>query len=71
MAAREVYKFHHCEKNLLWHYRSGYHFHKLEDIERLVNVVRHVRFGDPLEEGYNNLVFDAPPLAFDWRCPEK
>ena len=71
MAAREVYKFLGCEENLLWHYRSGYHYHALEDIRLLVNVVRHVRYNEPLAEDFNNLVFDPPALAFDWRSPEK
>jgi len=69
MAAKEVYRFCGCENNLLWHYRSGYHRHAIEDVALLINVVRHVRFGEPLAEGYNNLVFDPPALAFDWRCP--
>lgn len=70
LAAREVYKFHGCKENLLWHYRSGYHLHHLEDIACLVDVIRHVHTGGPLQGEYNNLVFNAQPPAFDWKCPE-
>jgi len=70
LAAREVYRFHGCPENLLWHYRSGYHCHQPEDVALLVNVMRHIHYGEPLQKGYNNLVFAAQPPAFDWKTPK-
>jgi len=55
-AAKEAFKFLGCEENLLWYFRTGYHFHDLRDIAQLVNVIRHVKWGEPL----NDLFFKKP-----------
>ena len=39
-AASEVYKLYEKPENLLWYYRKGFHFHAIEDIEMLVNVIK-------------------------------
>ena len=71
LAAGEVYKFLGCEENLLWYFRRGGHYHEIEDIEQLVNVIRHVKYGEPLNDKYFKLPFKPTPLAFDWKTPEK
>lgn len=69
MAAREVFKFLGCEENLIWNYRRGYHFQRLEDIGQLVNVIRHKKYGEPLNEHFFKLPFKPMAPIFDWKCP--
>ena len=69
-AAREVYKFLGCEENLLWYFRRGTHFHELEDVEQLINVVRHVKYGEPLNDKYFKKPFGDVPPAYSWRAPK-
>lgn len=70
MAAREVYRFLHAEENLFWYYRPGFHAHAALDAQMLVNVIRHQRDGEPMDEKMFRLPFVRPELAFDWRCPD-
>ena len=70
MAAKEVYRFLQAEDNLFWYYRPGYHGHLAVDAQMLVNVILHQKNGEPLDERMFRPPFEAPPLAFDWRCPE-
>lgn len=70
VAAQEVYKFLGCEGNMIWYFRNGYHYHKLEDIGQLVNVIKHVQSGEPLNEHFYKLPFKPMELIFDWRCPK-
>ncbi len=69
MAAKEVYRFLGAEDNYYWHYRKGYHFHKIEDIGLLVNIIQHYKEGTPLLEGYFQTPFPEPELIYDWTCP--
>lgn len=46
IAAREVYKFLGEDEKLIWSYRNGGHAHTLKDLEKLVNVMRHFKYGD-------------------------
>ena len=71
MAAKEVYKFLNAPENIHWYFRSGEHYHKIEDIERLVNMIHHVKNGAPLCEGYGITPFQPVEYIFDWHCPEK
>ena len=71
MAANEVYKLYGKEENLLWYYRNGYHYHELQDIEMLVNVIKNKGEGEPLKDNYFKLPFKKPELMFDWKCPTK
>ena len=71
MAAKEVYKLLGAEENLYWSFRKGYHFHKVLDIEMLVNVISHIRDGAPISDRFFKRPFKAPELIYDWRCPEK
>lgn len=68
-AAREVYKFLGCENNLLWYFRRGYHFHRLEDLDQLINVIKHLQTGEPLNDNYYKTPFRPIEKAFDWKCP--
>ena len=69
-AAKEVFKLYGKENNLHWYFRHGFHYHKVEDIEMLVSVIKHHREGTPLKEGFSSTPFEEPELIFDWRCPE-
>ena len=70
-AAEEVYKLYNKSENLFWYYRHGYHFHKPEDVMMLVSVIKHQREGREPCEGFFSIPFEAPELAFDWKCPDK
>ncbi len=70
MAAAEVYKFLGVEENLLWYFRRGEHFHHLDDIDMLVNIILHKRDGVPLNDYYFITPFKQPELIFDWRAPK-
>ena len=71
LAAGEVYKFLGCEENLLWYFRRGGHYHEIEDIEQLCNVIRHVKYNEPLNDKYFKLPFKPTELAFNWSAPKK
>lgn len=71
LAAGEVYKFLGCEENLIWYFRRGVHRHAIEDIEQLCNVIRHVKYGEALNDKYFKLPFTPTDLSFDWRAPKK
>lgn len=70
MAAKEVYRLLGAEDHYYWHYRRGYHFHKIEDIQLLVNIILHYKNGTPLLDGYFQTPFPEPERIFDWRCPK-
>lgn len=71
MGASEVYKLLGVPENLLWYFRSGYHYHKIEDLVQLVNVINHYKLGEPLNDKYYKTPFKKPELAFDWKAPEE
>jgi len=70
-AASEVFKLYGKEENLHWYFRHGFHYHKAEDIEMLVSVIKHHKDGAPLKDGFSSTPFDEPELIYSWRCPEK
>jgi hypothetical protein len=70
MGAAEVYKLLGAEENLLWYYRSGTHFHDIEDISQLVNVIRHYKWGEELNNKYFKAPFEGVEPAFDWSAPK-
>ena len=69
MAAKEVYKFLGAEENILWYFRKGYHYQKEEDCLQLVNIIRHFKYGEALNDKFFKLPFEEQELIFDWRCP--
>jgi len=68
-AAKEVYRFLGCEEKLLWYFRKGYHYHKLEDLGQLINVIKYLQNGEPLNDHYFKLPFKPTPPIYDWKCP--
>lgn len=56
-AAKEVYKLLDCEENLLWYFRRGTHYQKIEDIAQLVNIIKHIESGEPLNDKFFKLPF--------------
>lgn len=71
MAASEAWKFLDVPENFYWYFRRGYHWHAIEDIKMLVNIIKHKTEGRPLSENFYKLPFKAPELIYDWRAPEK
>lgn len=71
MAASEVYSFLGCPERLLWYFRRGTHYHDIEDIEQLVNVICHFKWGEPLNDKYFVTPFKRPALAYSWRAPKE
>lgn len=71
MAATEVFKYLGCEQNIYWYFRRGFHYHKVEDIERLIGVIDNIRYGTPIPKGFFETPFKKPELIYDWKCPEK
>ncbi len=68
-AAKEVYKLYGKEENLIWYFRTGYHYHDVCDIKQLANVIRNHLDLEPLSDTYFNAPFNDPELIFDWKCP--
>ncbi len=69
VAAGEVYHFLGKPENLYWHFRPGYHYHKIEDIQALVNVIHHVDNGEPLADDFFKTPFKQPERCFSWKSP--
>ena len=68
-AAHEVYRFLGAEDKLLWYFRAGTHYHKDEDVQKLVNIICHVHDGIALDNGFYELPFDPPPHIYTWKSP--
>ncbi len=73
MAAKEVFDFLGAGGNLYWYYRRGYHFHALEDVMHLVELMRRETKGirTPLNNRFFETPFEEPELIFDWKAPGK
>ena len=71
MGAKEVYKMLGAEDKLFWSFRKGYHFHKIEDIEMLANVISVLRDGAPVSERFFKTPFKRPEPIFDWKNPNE
>lgn len=69
IAAKEVYKLLEAEDNLFWYFRNGYHYHKIEDVKRLVNIILNHIGKAELADGFFETPFEEPPLMFDWKSP--
>lgn len=70
IAAKEVYKFLEAEEKMLWSFRSGGHCHSVEDVLQLVNVIKHFKWGEPLNDNYYKRPFNKAEPAFKWRTPQ-
>ncbi|MCR5781929.1 MAG: hypothetical protein K6G90_04240, partial [Clostridia bacterium] len=49
LAAKQVWRFLGCEEKMLWYFRRGYHYHKIEDVNMLVSVIKAKREGNPVD----------------------
>lgn len=71
MAAKEVYDFLGAGDNLYWYFRPGYHYHKSEDVERLINIIHHVEKGEEInKDNFFKTPFPKQELMFKWKKPE-
>ncbi len=70
-AAAEVFEFLDCPENLIWYFRGGTHYQTIEDITQLVNVIRHKKYGEPLNDKFFKLPFKKLKPAYSWKAPEK
>lgn len=69
IAAREVYEFLGVPQNLYWYFRRGYHEHAIEDIQMLVNLIRHTAWGEPISDKLYRRPFPEPQRIFSWKNP--
>ncbi|MBP5207838.1 MAG: hypothetical protein J6330_05225 [Clostridia bacterium] len=69
VAAGEVFDFLGAANNLYWYYRPGVHGHRTVDVEMLVNIIRHEKYGEPIDGRMFRLPFKDPGKAYDWKAP--
>ena len=69
MAAKEVFRFLGVEGNLVHTFRPGFHEHKPQDLQVLVDVMKAKIAGQPLHKDSFRLPFHPSELIFDWRSP--
>ncbi|MBO5200738.1 MAG: hypothetical protein J6B93_05590 [Clostridia bacterium] len=69
-ASNEVYKMLGDEQGIYWYFRRGYHYHEIEDVRMLVNLIKYKQTGSPLSEEFFKTPFKKPEPIFDWRAPE-
>ncbi len=69
IAAGEVYDFLGVPQNLYWYFRKGYHEHAIQDIQMLVNVIKHCRGEEELKAAFFRTPFARPGRMFSWRNP--
>ncbi len=69
VAAKEVFDYLGAGDKLFWYYRPGVHGHRVEDVYMLVNVIRHEKYGDPIDERMFRRPFKDPGKAYDWTAP--
>lgn len=75
IAAKEVYDFLGAGNEIFWNFRPGRHFHKIEDVELLVSLVKRRESGgkDFDADAFFRLPFapDTIPPIYDWKNPKK
>lgn len=70
-AAEEVFEFLDCPENLIWYFRGGTHYQTVDDVNQLVRVIRHKKYGEPLGDDFFKLPFKKLKPAYSWKAPEK
>lgn len=65
MAARKAFDFLGAPNNLYWYFRDGPHFHMPQDMQMLVNLIKHRREGAPLSQDFFRRPFEERELLFD------
>ncbi len=71
MAAQEVYDFLGVPQNVYWYFRRGYHEHAIEDVQMLVNLIRHCAFGESLSDKFYQLPFKPIERIYSWCNPNQ
>lgn len=61
LASKAAFELLDASDNLLWYFRKGTHYHEIEDVEQLVNIIRHKKYGEKLNDKY----FKTPFKPFD------
>ncbi len=69
LVAQEVYRFLDAEENLYWYFRAGFHHHKPQDIEMLVNILCHIHDGEPISDEFFRLPFEPLAPIHNWTIP--
>lgn len=69
VAAGEVYKMLGCEENLFWYFRRGYHAQTLEDVDMLINIIKHKTDGEPISDKFFKIPFRPIPMPYSWKSP--
>lgn len=64
MAAKEAYDFLGAPQNLYWYFREGFHYHKIQDMEMLANIILHEYKSEKLSSDFYNIPFEKPELIF-------
>lgn len=70
IAAQEVFRFLGCEENLFWYFRTGEHDQSKEDLEQLINIIHHVRYGETINDKFFRRPFGEFESAYDWKAPK-
>ena len=60
--AEKVFELLDAKENLIWYFRRGPHYQTIEDISQLVNVIRHKKYGEPLNDKFFKLPFKKSEL---------
>ena len=60
MAAKQAFKFLNAEENIYWYFRDGFHSHALQDVQMLVNLIKHKKDGTPLSQDFYRAPFALP-----------
>jgi hypothetical protein len=60
--AEKVFDLLDAKENLIWYFRTGTHYQTIEDISQLVNVIRHKKFGEPLNDKFFKIPFKKENL---------
>lgn len=55
--ARKLYEFLGVPQNMYWYFRKGYHAHKVQDINMLVNLIKHYKYNGELSPDFFKLPF--------------
>ncbi len=65
LAAKPAFELLGAPDNLYWYFRDGRHKHDLEDVQMLVNLIKHKMDGTPLSENFFRRPFEETELIFD------
>jgi len=61
--AGKVFELLNVKENLIWYFRRGPHYQTVEDVTQLVNVIRHKKYGEPLNDKFFKIPFNKSKLV--------